>query len=63
MLDITNRVRQAYEEGRPSFGAYIATPSPQMVELLGCAGLDFVRIDMGGTEIYEEHGFMLLEDS
>lgn len=49
MLTITNRVRQAYLEGRPSFGIYVETPSPRIVELLGFAGLDFVRIDMDGA--------------
>lgn len=44
-----NRVRQAYKEGRPSFGAYVMTPAPKMVEMMGFAGLDFVRIDLAET--------------
>lgn len=42
----TNRVRQAYVEGRPSFGVYGRIPSPATIGLLADAGLDFVRIDM-----------------
>jgi len=41
-----NRVRQAYVEGRPSFGVYARIPSPATITLLAAAGLDFVRIDM-----------------
>ncbi len=41
-----NRVRKAFREGRPSFGTYVKTPSPMMIEMLGYAGLDFVRIDL-----------------
>jgi len=41
-----NRVRQAYVEGRPSFGVYARIPSPSTITLLAAAGLDFVRIDM-----------------
>jgi len=44
-----NRIRLAYEEGRPSFGTYVGTPSPRVVELLGFTGLDFVRIDLDGA--------------
>jgi 2-keto-3-deoxy-L-rhamnonate aldolase RhmA len=41
-----NRVRQAYVEGRASFGVYARIPSPATIALLAAAGLDFVRIDM-----------------
>ena len=41
-----NRMVRAFKEGRPSFGIYMRTPSEKMVEMLGFAGLDFVRIDM-----------------
>lgn len=43
-----NRVRQAYREGRPAFGLYVMTPAPRLLEMLGYAGMDFVRIDMEG---------------
>jgi len=42
----TNRMREAVREGRPSLGTYVRTPSPMMIEMLGYAGLDFVRIDL-----------------
>jgi 2-keto-3-deoxy-L-rhamnonate aldolase RhmA len=41
-----NRVRVAYQEGRPSFGVYARIPSTATIELLAHAGLDFVRIDL-----------------
>lgn len=47
----TNRVLQAYKEGRPSFGIYVMIPSPALVELLGFSGLDFIRIDLHDSSI------------
>jgi 2-keto-3-deoxy-L-rhamnonate aldolase RhmA len=41
-----NRMREAARRGRPSFGTYVKTPSPAMIEFLGYGGLDFVRIDL-----------------
>ncbi len=41
-----NRVVEAAKEGRPSFGVYVFSSSPKMIEILGFAGLDYVRIDM-----------------
>ena len=53
----SNRMREAARAGRPSFGTYVKTPSPVMVEMLGHAGLDFIRIDLNaghfGTETLE----------
>ncbi|HET7265710.1 MAG TPA: aldolase/citrate lyase family protein [bacterium] len=43
-----NRMREAVRQGRPSFGTYVKTPSPAMIEMLGFGGLDFVRIDLNG---------------
>lgn len=48
MIMKPNLVRQAYDNGTPSFGIYVSTPCPQLVEMLGAAGFDFVRIDMEG---------------
>lgn len=48
MLLRTNKVREAYRTGRPCFGLYVMTPSTRMIEMLGGAGFDFVRIDMEG---------------
>ena len=44
-----NRMVSAFKEGRPSFGIYMRTPSEKMVEMLGFAGLDFVRIDLNAA--------------
>lgn len=41
-----NRIIEAAKEGRPSFGVYVFSSSPKMIEILGFAGLDYVRIDM-----------------
>jgi 2-keto-3-deoxy-L-rhamnonate aldolase RhmA len=46
---IKNRVVEAAKEGRPSFGVYVFSGSPKMIEILGFAGLDYVRIDMEST--------------
>ncbi|RTR35167.1 hypothetical protein EKG37_04590 [Robertmurraya yapensis] len=40
-----NPVKKSIREGKTSFGMYLATPSPIIVELAGLAGLDWVRID------------------
>lgn len=48
---LTNRVADAHREGRLSFGNYVTTASPRMVELLGAAGFDFVRIDMSDVGV------------
>ena len=46
---IENRVVQAFREGRTAFGIYLSTGSAKVIELLGFAGLDFVRIDLEGS--------------
>jgi 4-hydroxy-2-oxoheptanedioate aldolase len=43
-----NRVRRAFDEKRPSFGLYLMTPSPRLIELFAGSGMDFIRIDMEG---------------
>jgi 4-hydroxy-2-oxoheptanedioate aldolase len=40
-----NRIKQLYRAGKPAFGTYVGLPSPEIVEVAGMAGLDFVRID------------------
>lgn len=43
---IKNKVKRALIEGDdPIFGVYIETPSPSIVEIIGLAGFDFIRID------------------
>ena len=51
MIMRENRVRLAYKEGRPAFGLYVMTAAPRMIELMGFAGMDFVRIDMEGGHL------------
>lgn len=46
-----NRVRQAFEEKRPSFGIYLSTPAPRLIEMFAGAGMDFIRIDLEGGAI------------
>jgi 2-keto-3-deoxy-L-rhamnonate aldolase RhmA len=40
-----NRVKQLYRAGKPAFGMNVGLPSPEIVEMAGLSGLDFVRID------------------
>jgi 4-hydroxy-2-oxoheptanedioate aldolase len=40
-----NRMKQLIAEGKPAFGASVMFPSPQLVEMLGHAGFDWVLID------------------
>ena len=49
------RVRGKLEAGGHAFGATIQIPSPEIVEIAGYAGLDYVWIDA-------EHGTMDLSD-
>src|SRR5262245_8434284 len=51
---LVNKVRQAMKEGRPSFGIYVMTPSTRLVEMLGFAGLDFLRFDMAESPMEME---------
>lgn len=51
----TNKILQAYKEGRTSYGIYMRTPSTKMVEMLAGAGLDFIRIDLELTSINLEN--------
>jgi 4-hydroxy-2-oxoheptanedioate aldolase len=41
----TNRIKQLYLEGKPSFGTYVTFPSAAMVEVAALSGFDFVRLD------------------
>src|SRR5918999_5213248 len=44
-----NRLRQAWREGRPTFGAIATIPSIQTVQIMARSGIDFIIIDL-------EHG-------
>jgi 2-keto-3-deoxy-L-rhamnonate aldolase RhmA len=49
-----NRMKSKLLAGQPSLGASVMIPSPQLVEMLGAAGFDWVLIDC-------EHGTISLE--
>lgn len=49
-----NRMKARLLAGQPAFGASVMIPSPQLVEMLGYAGFDWVLIDC-------EHGTISLE--
>src|SRR5678815_409237 len=49
-----NRMKARLLAGTPSYGASVMIPSPQLVEMLGHAGFDWVLIDC-------EHGTISLE--
>lgn len=40
-----NRMKSLFAEGKPALGCSVMFPSPQMVEMLGYAGFDWVLID------------------
>ena len=50
-----NRMKQRIASGQPAFGCSVMFPSPQIVEMLGLAGFDWVLIDC-------EHGSASLAD-
>jgi len=49
-----NAIKAKFTAGEPAFGCSIMIPSPQIVEMAGHAGFDWVLIDM-------EHGTITLE--
>jgi 4-hydroxy-2-oxoheptanedioate aldolase len=40
-----NRLRRALQRGTPVFGPNLQIPSPELVEIIGLAGFDFVMLD------------------
>lgn len=50
----TNRMKQKLRAGEPVFGMSVMIPSPQIVEMAGAAGFDWVLLDC-------EHGTLTLE--
>jgi 4-hydroxy-2-oxoheptanedioate aldolase len=46
-----NPVKQKILKGETAFGIYITVPSPAIVEIAGCNGYDFVRIDLCHSNI------------
>ncbi|HTU00492.1 MAG TPA: aldolase/citrate lyase family protein [Candidatus Sulfotelmatobacter sp.] len=51
---MTNRMKQKLSAGEPAFGVSVMVPSPQIVEMLGHLGFDWVLLDC-------EHGTVTLE--
>src|ERR1700752_4319669 len=49
-----NRMKAKLTAGEPGFGASVMIPSPQIVEMLGAVGFDWVLLDC-------EHGTLTLE--
>jgi len=49
-----NRMKQKLQAGEPAFGVSVMIPSPQLVEMLGAFGFDWVLLDC-------EHGTLTLE--
>lgn len=41
----TNELKQKLRSGQPAFGVSVMIPSPQVVEMVGCLGFDWVLID------------------
>ena len=54
MINRTNKTRTKLLSGLPAFGVSVMIPSPQVVEMLGRLGFDWVLIDC-------EHGSISLE--
>src|SRR6185436_6994475 len=50
----SNRLKARLVAGAPAYGASVMIPSPQLVEMLGRAGFDWVLIDC-------EHGTISIE--
>lgn len=55
-----NAIRRAALEGRTAFGMYVRLPAPGIVDLVGQAGLDFIRIDLfhGGLSLETAEGLI-----
>ena len=49
-----NRMKEKLRVGEPAFGVSVMIPSPQIVEMIGAAGFDWVLLDC-------EHGALTLE--
>ena len=49
-----NRMKEKLRAGEPAFGVSVMIPSPQIVEMIGAAGFDWVLLDC-------EHGTLTLE--
>ena len=48
----TNPMKAKLLAGEPAFGCSVMVPSPQMVEMVGHAGFDWVLIDCGDVIVH-----------
>lgn len=56
-----SRVREAWDEGRVAFGAWVLSSTPSAIEVLAAAGFDYICIDaQHGLLGYEEMRDLLL---
>ena len=46
-----NQFKRALREGRTTFGAWLTSGTPSTAEALGCAGFDFLVVDMEHTPV------------
>ena len=46
-----NKFKQAIQEGRTQLGAWLTSGAPSTAEALGCAGFDFLVVDMEHTPV------------
>lgn len=49
-----NRLKRALREGRPQVGLFCSVPDPLVVEMIACAGFDFVILDAEHTLVNPE---------
>lgn len=54
MSDSTTSLKQKLQQGCELYGVFCSTPAPLLIELLACAGFDFVVIDLEHTLISAE---------
>jgi 2-keto-3-deoxy-L-rhamnonate aldolase RhmA len=50
----TNAVRRGLRDGREVYGLFCSIPAPALVEMIGCAGYDFVILDSEHTLVDPE---------
>ena len=51
----TNEMKARFARGEPAYGLNLMFPSPQIVEMIGKLGFDWVMIDL-------EHGSITIDD-
>jgi 4-hydroxy-2-oxoheptanedioate aldolase len=61
VMKLTNRVKQAWREKRPTFGAIATMPSVQTVQIMANSGLDWVIVDLehGPIDLVTAHAMIV----